>query len=217
MFRKIDLSHARRVFVVGDIHGSYSKLMQALSNFSFDPSEGDHLISVGDLVDRGPENQKVVELIGYYWFHAIRGNHEDMIVHPCYAYLSKQNGGEWFFNLDSDTQEEIRKALSDLPVILEAKMPSGKRIGFCHATYPSEDWNEANHVLNNDHAVEKTIWDRTKIKYAKMTNFAQPIANIDHVYYGHTPLENPITLGNQSWIDTGAYHKDGYFTIIEIT
>jgi serine/threonine protein phosphatase 1 len=215
-FRKLDLSHARRVFVVGDIHGSFSKLEKALENVDFDP-ELDHLVSVGDLIDRGPENERVTEFLNYPWFHAIQGNHEEMLIEPNFAYLSKQNGGEWFFDLSDKKQNRIRTALAKLPLIMEVLTPSGKRIGVCHASYPGEDWNDAAQIVEDDRNHQEIIWDRRRIKEVRLLGFGRTIKNIDHVFYGHTPLDGPFHAGNQSWIDTAAYHKSGYFTIIEVT
>lgn len=217
MFKKLNLSRANRVFVVGDIHGAYSKLEAALSEFDFNPLNGDHLLSVGDLVDRGPENERVLEFLAHGWFHAIQGNHEEMLIEPNFAYLSAQNGGEWFFKLEPDHQAAIRKELKRLPYIMEVLVPSGKRVGLCHASFPSSDWNDAEELLKDDRAKQEIIWDRRRLKEVKLLGFGRTVENIDHVYYGHTPLNGPFHAGNQSWIDTAAYHEEGHFTIIEVT
>lgn len=50
------LSHTQgNIFVVGDIHSCYSLLMQKLGEHNFD-FDNNLLISVGDLIDKGPEN-----------------------------------------------------------------------------------------------------------------------------------------------------------------
>jgi serine/threonine protein phosphatase 1 len=214
-FKVIDLTDARRVFVVGDIHGSFTKLEAALSEFNFDEQAGDHLVSVGDLVDRGPENELVVKWIEAPWFHAVRGNHEDMIIDPNLAYLSNKNGGEWFFDLPSAKQKEIRSALKTLPIIMEVLLPGGKRIGICHACYPGPSWSNASELAYD--CEQEILWDRRRIRECRLLGFGRTVQDIDHVYYGHTPLNGPFHAGNQSWIDTGAYHEDGYFTIIEVT
>lgn len=51
---------AGRDFAVGDIHGHFTRLQVALDAVSFDPAV-DRLFSVGDLVDRGPESEQVLE------------------------------------------------------------------------------------------------------------------------------------------------------------
>ena len=51
-----------RYFCVSDIHGQYTKLIEALANAGFD-MEKDTLINVGDSFDRGPENQQVLDFL----------------------------------------------------------------------------------------------------------------------------------------------------------
>lgn len=216
-FKILDLSQAERVFVVGDIHGAYSKLEAALGEYNFNPVAGDHLVSVGDLVDRGPENERVLEFLAHDWFHAVRGNHEQMLIDPKHAYLSYQNGGAWFFDLPEDKQKTIRAALDELPYLMEVLVPSGRRIGIAHASYPGQNWNDAKRFSQIKEDQTEIIWDRRRLKEVKLLGFGRTIENIDHVYYGHTPMSGPFHGGNQSWIDTGAYAKEGYFTIVEIT
>jgi len=69
-----------RDFVIGDIHGRFQLVDQALLAVDFD-RERDRLFSVGDLVDRGPEPLRALEFLAQPWFHAVRGNHEDMFLH----------------------------------------------------------------------------------------------------------------------------------------
>lgn len=66
----------RKIFVVGDVHGNYPKLMAALHSAGYE--EGDDLIFVGDLMDRGYYNAKVARFIAKLGNHAhvIQGNHE---------------------------------------------------------------------------------------------------------------------------------------------
>ncbi len=54
-YEKIDGSKYRNIWVVGDLHGCYTNLMNKLDTIGFD-NKKDLLISVGDLVDRGAEN-----------------------------------------------------------------------------------------------------------------------------------------------------------------
>lgn len=67
---------ARRVIVIGDIHGCYDELCDLLGRLG--PSADDLIVSVGDLVDRGP---KPVEVVRFFRdapnARAILGNHED--------------------------------------------------------------------------------------------------------------------------------------------
>ena len=89
-------------YVVGDIHGCFDELMWELESLSFD-FQKDRLFSVGDLVDRGPKNMEVLRLLDEPWFHAVKGNHEDMLQMFCDGEISpssySRNGGGWAVNL----------------------------------------------------------------------------------------------------------------------
>ena len=50
------------IYVVGDVHGDFKKLIEALIASNWD-EKTDKLIFVGDVVDRGIENAKVVNFI----------------------------------------------------------------------------------------------------------------------------------------------------------
>jgi serine/threonine protein phosphatase 1 len=65
-----------RKLVIGDIHGCYEEFLQVLLKCRFD-TEKDTLISLGDLVDRGPDSFKVVDFIMKLPNKiCIRGNHD---------------------------------------------------------------------------------------------------------------------------------------------
>lgn len=66
-----------RILAVGDIHGNYKGLIQALERSSFD-NENDTLISLGDVVDGHSESYEVVEkLLSIKNLISIKGNHDD--------------------------------------------------------------------------------------------------------------------------------------------
>lgn len=65
------------IYVVGDVHGDFKKLIEALIASNWD-EKTDKLIFVGDVVDRGIENAKVVNFIADHkdTVHLVLGNHE---------------------------------------------------------------------------------------------------------------------------------------------
>ena len=72
----IDLGNC--VWVVGDIHGHIKTLEELISQI--DLQNGHKLVSLGDMIDRGPDSASVLELFrGNPSFHAIKGNHEQMM------------------------------------------------------------------------------------------------------------------------------------------
>jgi serine/threonine protein phosphatase 1 len=210
-FQILDLSHARNIFAVGDIHGYFSLMMEKLESLGFDP-DLDHLISVGDLVDRGPESERAVEFCAKPWFHWVRGNHEEL-VHIAASgaqTFHSRNGGSWFETFDKEAKLRFSETVNDAPVILEVLAPSGKRYGFVHACYPADDWNDAKEIAE-DHA-QLCLWDRDDFSAPK----ANGIKNIDFVFHGHTPISEPRTVSNVAWIDTGVFKQTGRLTVVKL-
>ena len=67
----------RGIWVVGDLHGCRRELDLLLEQHKFDPQQ-DLLISVGDIIDRGPDSLGCLALLQEPWFRCVRGNHEEM-------------------------------------------------------------------------------------------------------------------------------------------
>lgn len=204
-----------RMFVVGDIHGCYDELMAKLDEVGFNKEE-DKLFALGDLIDRGPKNEEVLELLKEDWFTSIKGNHEDLMLNND-AYLHSINGGNWFINKSSEEKQYYINLVKDLPWFMVVVTPSGKRIGLVHAdVYGTNDWNEFVSCYRNEYAA---MWSRERVRLEisrDKINLTNPdIIGVDHVYFGHTPLRNPITIGNKSWIDTGCF-ATGTLTIVEL-
>lgn len=223
MSERIQRFHRNRTgrdCVVGDIHGHFSKLQAQLDGIGFDPAT-DRLFSTGDLVDRGPESMQALDWIGRPWFHAVRGNHEDMAIRwpegsvDATVYLT--NGGAWNINHPASVQLEIARALQVLPLAIEVDTASGP-VGIVHAECPFDDWAELSDAMARQqlspHARETLMWARTRIRRAIDT----PIAGIRALIVGHTTIEHYRVLGNVHCIDTGAWSdgQDRPFTILDL-
>lgn len=66
---------AARTIVVGDIHGCYDELIELLDKVAL--GRQDRVVSVGDLVTKGPKNREVLELfMTDKRFSAVIGNHD---------------------------------------------------------------------------------------------------------------------------------------------
>ena len=71
----------KKLFVVTDVHGHYTMLMQKLREAGFDKDNEEHLlISLGDHFDRGGESPEVLRFFRSLKRKVlIRGNHEDLL------------------------------------------------------------------------------------------------------------------------------------------
>jgi len=218
MIKKLKNNTVGKDYFVGDIHGCYEQLMEALVKIKFN-AHTDRLISVGDLVDRGPDSVKCLNLLKEPWFHAVSGNHEDMMIKsfrrewPTHNYI--QNGGKWFFHLPYEEQKQlVLLADTKMTLVIEVETDIGV-IGVIHANAP-DDWHEY-HQLNDDEdffddtLVEDTIWGRRRI----YGNQSGRVKGIDYVVVGHTPVEDVTVLDNIVYIDTGAVYNNS-LTILSV-
>lgn len=67
MIKRFSKNLSGNDYVEGDIHGRFDELMSRLKRINFDIHK-DRLFSVGDLIDRGSQNEQTVELISKDWF-----------------------------------------------------------------------------------------------------------------------------------------------------
>lgn len=205
-----------RVFVVGDIHGCLNHLRKGLREVLFD-YEADHLVAVGDLVDRGVNSLECMMLVGNQWFHSVAGNHELMAVEWFergrfdreITQWYSGNGGQWFINLPTEQQEYVIRTIKRLPLRLTVTTPSGSRYGIIHADYISKkDWNHPYTKHRDD-----WVWGRSRIK--KPEEEFPEVSGVQMVYCGHTPVREVVQKRNVRFIDTGAVYG-GPLTIEEI-
>ena len=192
-------------YVVGDIHGCFSKLRVMLEEMGFDQTK-DRLFSVGDLVDRGPESELACEWLAEPWFHAVRGNHEQMAIdaangmfdYGTYVY----NGGAWFLGLTAHERRQFADAFSALPITMEIDTPDGL-VGIVHGECPTDTWERLKNELAGDRAdlfAQACLWGRERIT----SRLRDDVNGVAKVFVGHTPVTEPVTLGNVHYIDTGA-------------
>ena len=139
----INTNQTDHIYVVGDLHGCYSLLMQELQNINFD-FQNDVLICTGDLVDRGEENLACISLLDQPWFYTVRGNHEEMCIKsphdPKIKDIHARNGGEWFYQLSQTQRLEIIELFKQLPLVIEVQLEH-KKIGVVHADIDIHNWN----------------------------------------------------------------------------
>ena len=79
LLKEFEINTKGKDYFVGDIHGTFDRLKEALKAISFDKSK-DRLFCTGDLVDRGHSHRGILDFINQDWFHACLGNHDDMLL-----------------------------------------------------------------------------------------------------------------------------------------
>ncbi len=158
-----------RTFLVGDVHGCHDELARLVDAANL--SAADRLVLVGDLVARGPESGKVVELARQRGALRVRGNHEAHLLNWRHRRNGGQPGAASPKRLGAAHQkaaDQLSEAdwdyLEDAPVTLE--LPEhGVRV--VHAGMdPRLPWSEQSadvlvtirHVKSADGAAEAVPW-----------------------------------------------------------
>ena len=209
MYKTIPENTLGNDYVVGDIHGMFPLLESLLLDLNFDKTK-DRLIALGDLVDRGNHSHLILNYIDQDWFVSVRGNHEDLtslsyLGDPLYVDNHVRNGGFWFEEMSPKNREIINNYFISLPIMLET-IVNGKSIGFVHADI--KDWDTSKYIIKDlsyeksllDYTCNSLQWGRSRIKQKNSIR----CKGIDHVFLGHTPMKEMVTLGNCSFIDTAA-------------
>lgn len=205
-----------RTFVVGDIHGENTKLLEVLKSVDFD-NENDRLISLGDLTDRGRENWEVLETIRKIKNKIlIRGNHDEQL----YYYLKNRKHDSWwklhggiqtivsYTSIDFMNQEEHIELLKS-----QVNYHVENNICFVHGGF------DENHPINIQ-SISTLLWDRNlieKVAYSKKNEKIKTFDNFDKIFLGHTPVqyfgeELPMNKCGVINLDTGA-GKGGKITL----
>lgn len=139
----INIPDDAELFFVGDIHGEYDLLMNALHLAGFNKDK-DYCICVGDLIDRGKDNYKVLAkfVYGGERFQTVMGNHDAFMGYAKLEHTFANwiyNGGRWILDdgLDTDQLDTMGKDIRErLPVFMTV-CHRGKTYGVVHGGVPN--------------------------------------------------------------------------------
>lgn len=202
---------AGRDFIVGDIHGAYALLDDALAHVEFDGAR-DRLFSTGDLVDRGPASESALRYLQQPWFHPVLGNHEAMYLdyyrdgprpEADLAAFCANNARQWWETTSERFRSDFLGQISRLPYIREVHVGT-RTIGILHAEPLDCDWTTLKALIRSrrdgDWAREHLLWSRNYFRQ----NAAISVADIDWIYVGHNSVALPAQIANILYIDTNA-------------
>lgn len=212
-FRRLPANDVGRDFVVGDVHGCFETLSRLLGQVLFDPQR-DRLLSVGDLVDRGPGSLQVLDWLAQMWLFAVRGNHEQMAIDydgsPAWRERYLRNGGDWFIDMPDGQQQRYRSVFAAMPLAMEVEV-GGRSIGLIHADCPEDDWiafqarlasGELAPCRSGQTVRHEALWSRQRLRGEPR----QRVAGIDMLCVGHTPVQLARQRDNVLYLDTGAVY-----------
>ncbi|GBF81984.1 metallophosphoesterase family protein [Aphanothece sacrum] len=205
-----------RRIVIGDVHGHYDTLLNLLDEIA--PNEEDKIYFLGDLIDRGPQSQEVINFVKDNDYSCLLGNHEQMLLntlgegeidsHQLQGWLY---GGGYPTLLSYEHHIPIDHInwLKSLPLYLDLGDIWLVHAGV-HPTLPLEE-----------QTTEHFCWIRDAFHSINEPYFPDKLIITGHTITFTFPGVLPGKLvSGAGWldIDTGAYHPhSGWLTALDVT
>lgn len=188
-----------RIIAIGDIHGCHLEFADLLAQINL--TQDDQLILLGDLVNRGPDSTKVIDLARQNNAISLLGNHELRLLN-----YRRDGDKKNLRETDLDTFEKLR--LSDWAYLEGMKLThyvAELDTVFVHGGFlPSEPWNkQPAHVVTRIQVVDADGKPRKRIDAPGAPLWADLWRGPPFVIYGHIPMDDVYKLKWSVCLDTG--------------
>ena len=188
-----------RIIAVGDIHGCHEEFAELLTRLSLTPA--DRLILVGDLINRGPNSVRVIELARAHQALALLGNHELRLL-ECRRTGDRSRLKE----TDETTMAQLGPAdwqyLEAMPLTHE--LPELNTV-FVHGGFlPGQPWQkQPAEIVTRIQVIDRDGRPRKRADCPEGQPWADFWSGPPFVVYGHTPRPDIYKLKWSVGIDTG--------------
>lgn len=124
---------AGNTFIVGDIHGCAFQLDELLALIDERMEDDDHVVFLGDYIDRGPDSKRVIDLLLDFRVEYgenvvfLKGNHEQWLIHALkdpssFSWLVGMEGLSTVKSYSVKAADTLARFISDVgPDIIQAK------------------------------------------------------------------------------------------------
>lgn len=207
VFRSIDLDPRARLIVIGDIHGCYEELVELLGRV--DPQGGDVVVSVGDVVQKGPAAARCLDLWRERRYLAVRGNNEIKLlanVRPVLRFFARENR-------DVLRRLDLLGYIASWPLVIDVPRPA---IAVVHGGFLPHMRVSADDVEKGRDVVPELRWIRKKDGEWKPAPkekrkkddalWSEKWRGERFVVYGHTPVREPRFDRRALGLDTGCVY-----------
>lgn len=187
-----------RIIAIGDIHGCHQEFAELLVRLA--PTPADRLILLGDLVNRGPDSGRVIDLAIRHGALALLGNHEARLLN--YRRTRERAG------LKEDDEATYARLESRHWEYLEAmrlthEEPEFNTV-FVHGGFlPGRPWqNQPPEVVTRIQVIDGEGKARRRSDCPEGVLWADRWVGPPYVVYGHTPRPDIYRLKWSAGIDT---------------
>jgi serine/threonine protein phosphatase 1 len=186
-----------RLIAIGDIHGCYKEFSDLLDKL--DLEKDDRLVLLGDLISRGPDSGKVVELAREHATVSLLGNHE--LRHLNYR---RTDDPTHLKKYDYDTIKQLRGKdwdyLEDMKLTYEDEELG---VVFVHGGFlPDRPWQkQPARIVTRIQNVENGE-AKKRSEAPEAPHWSELWSGPPFVVYGHTPREDVVKKKWSLGIDT---------------
>jgi serine/threonine protein phosphatase 1 len=181
------------------------------------------MMSVGDIIDRGPYSLKALDLLDVSWFYMVKGNHDEMFE----IYMLRDNllsngtvgamwmahGGEWVLcpNVDMHLMTVYyAPKIRDLPLVIHVDGEGHAKFNVVHAELVAYQPLSDDNLEMVKFKEEMLLWSRRytndDLAWASTLNLIQT-SELSITYSGHNTWIEPLPFMRQINIDTGCCYK----------
>ena len=196
-----------RIIAIGDIHGCHQEFEELLEKLSL--QKGDQVVLLGDLINRGPDSNRVIDLAKAAGALSLLGNHELRLLT-----YRKSKDATLLKETDLQTADRLR---ADDWAYMEA-MPLTYHIQELNTVcvhggfLPAEPWaKQTANVVTRIQVIDRDGKPRKRAECPECPAWADLWSGPPFVIYGHTPRPEVYKLKWSVGIDT-ACAMGGYLT-----
>lgn len=201
-----DAEGHRRLVFVGDIHGCRDELHTLLKEMEFN-EKSDHLVAVGDIVSKGPDNVGVLDELIRLGASSVRGNHEDRILKLAPSVLEAESDLEALGKKGKEKDRKILKHLKKHHIKYLQDLPLMLRIPALPLA------TEATHKSKSPIAEEILVVHAGLVPGIPLDKqdpyFVMNMRSIKTKH--HIPLEEAASKGSKPWYDSWNWYNDRLF------
>ena len=187
-----------RLIAVGDIHGCHAEFAELLDRLA--PGRGDRIVLLGDLVNRGPDSTRVIDLARKAGAVSLLGNHELRLLN------FRRTGDSQ--PLKDDDQRTLAQLRPEDWAYLEA-MPLTHQVAeldivLVHGGFvPGQPWQQQTApVVTRVQVIDRDGRPRRRVDCPDCPSWADLWTGPPFVIYGHTPRPEIYRLKWSVCIDT---------------
>lgn len=196
-----------RIVAVGDIHGCHEEFADLLNRLALQPE--DRLILLGDLINRGPDSAKVVDLARAHRALSLLGNHEFRLLE-----FRRTGNRDLLKENDAATVEQLKPehwAYLET-MVLTHELPEFNTV-FVHGGFlPGEPWaRQPAEIVTRIQVIDAQGRPRKRADCPDGQPWADLWSGPPFVVYGHTPRPDIYKLKWSVGIDTACV-QGGHLT-----